>query len=119
MDGVDLDVELGGQALSASVRANLATLITMLRERLPAGKLITMATFSVGADPVGACTVSGSAHCSEDVELLMEVGSKLDYVNIMAYDAGVDYATCRYREALQNYLDLIPNKAILGLSNKQ
>jgi len=68
--GIDLDVELGGQAFSDSMTESVAKLIIRLKEILPADKLITMATFSVAADPTGACTVPGSAHCGEIIPLM-------------------------------------------------
>lgn len=70
IDGIDLDVELGGQGFDAAMTAAIGELIIRLKEILPAGKLITMATFSVGADPVSECTAPGSAHCGEIIDLM-------------------------------------------------
>lgn len=70
IDGIDLDVELGGAAFDAEMTSAIGALIVRLKEILPAGKLITMATFSVGADPVGDCTAPGSVHCGEIIDLM-------------------------------------------------
>ena len=95
----------------------IAKLVKRLRQELPEGKLITMATFSVAADPAGACTVPGSAHCGEIINLLNQVGDQIDIINVMAYDAGLDFAGSGYKTAMKNYYDLVGAKAVLGLDN--
>lgn len=66
----------------------IGELIVRLKEILPSDKLITMATFSVGADPVNNCTAPGSVHCGEIIDLMNQFGGFIDIVNVMAYDAG-------------------------------
>ena len=115
--GIDLDVELGGVSMDSTISNALVSLITQLKANIP-GKLVTMAAFSVGADPDGACTVAGSSHCGESRLVMQGAGQLLDIVNVMAYDAGPDFANNKYQEAMGNYFDLIGNKAVLGLSNQ-
>ncbi len=115
LSGIDLDVEAGGARISDNASRAVVQLIKDLKPLIP-GKLITFAGFSVGADPVGACTVPGSAHCGEDLYILQNAGQYLDWVNVMAYDAGQDYATSKYKIAMDNYNKLIgKNKTVLGL----
>lgn len=116
IDGVDLDVETGGR-LSSQVSSNVALLTTNLKKYLNSGKLITFAGFSVGADPNNSqCTVPTSIHCGEDIPLLQSVGTLFDWVNLMAYDAGQEYATSLYKVALANYAKYLPKeKILLGL----
>lgn len=92
-------------------------MIFRLREILPDDKLITMATFSVAADPVGQCTYEGSKHCGEIIPLMEKAGDKLDIINVMAYDAGQDWTENQYPAAMNNYYKLVGNKAVLGLDN--
>lgn len=116
IDGIDLDVETGGNRLSAEVSANVVNLIQKLKIYLKPGKLITFTGFSVGADPGGQCSVPGSVHCGEDVDILTQAGPQLDWVNVMAYDAGLEFATSKYQIALSNFSTYIgKNKTILGL----
>lgn len=95
----------------------IGDLIVRLKEILPSDKLITMATFSVGADPVDDCTAPGSVHCGEIIDLLTQFGCFLDIVNVMAYDAGADWAENKYQIAMENYFALVGEKAVLGLDN--
>lgn len=120
IDGVDLDIETGGR-LSAAVTSNVVLLTQSLKKYLNPGKLITFASFSVGADPNNAqCTVPGSIHCGEDIPFLQAAASLLDWVNVMAYDAGQEYANSTYKVALANYSQYLPkSKIILGLDLQQ
>ena len=77
-----------------------------------------MASFSVGADPQNNCTAPGSVHCGEAIDLLNMVADSIDYVNVMAYDAGNDFATGLYKQAMANYQVYVGKKAVLGLDNQ-
>jgi len=46
------------------------------------------------------------------------VGDKIDIVNVMAYDAGQDWAENQYKTAMYNYYNLVGAKAVLGLDNQ-
>jgi hypothetical protein len=127
MSGVDLDVEV--QNLPA-ITPYLITLAEEIHKAAPT-KLITFATFSVAADPVGACTYPGSAHCSEALGLIAGINNNADQTlknvvsyNVMAYDAGESFVSSngiapynRYQTALQNYTAAVgnPSHVILGL----
>lgn len=116
IDGVDLDIEAGGR-LTPAISSNVSLLITSLKKYLNPGKLLTFAAFSVGADPnTSQCTVPGSIHCGEDIPLLQASGAQFDWVNLMAYDAGQEYANSLYKVAMANYALYLPkNKILLGL----
>lgn len=117
-DGVDLDVEAGGRF------QNQTALIALIKElrKLPAmqGKLITLTTLHVAADPVecqneklAECSYPYSQFSGEHVETLKAVGKLVDYVNIMAYDAGPNYP---YQVAIKNYMQYVAKEKInLGL----
>lgn len=117
IDGIDLDVETGGNRLSDAEAGNVISLIQKLRVYLNPGKLLTFTGFSVGADPNdNQCTVPGSVHCGEDIQILKQAGAALDWVNVMAYDAGLEFATLKYQVALNHYAAYVgKNKTILGL----
>lgn len=120
MNGVDLDVEAGGR-VSPVIATNVIALIKAMKQDFIAqghpDKLITLAGFSVGADPDdSSCTSPGSIHCGEDVPILQGAGNDLNWVNVMAYDAGMDYATSKYQLAMANYASYVGKaKTILGL----
>lgn len=116
IDGIDLDVENGDSTLTPQMANATVKLIQKLQLHLATGKLITMAGFSVGADPVNSCTVPGSVHCGEDIPILTQAGGALDWVNVMAYDAGQTYATTSYQAAMSNYAGYLgKTKLTLGL----
>jgi hypothetical protein len=91
-----LDVELGGARLDTSTSAGLTTLARTLREALGPDKVITFTGMSVGADPPTAPTVPGSAHTGEVRDLLQMIFMYIDWVNVMAYDAGEEFARVGY-----------------------
>ena len=117
LDGVDLDAEAAGR-MTAQQAANLVALIKAIKAKAPE-KLITLAGFSTGAgdgQDDRTCTVPGSAHCGEIVPVLQQAGNDLAWVNVMAYDAGEDFAQGGYKQAMQNYAGIIgKGKAYLGL----
>lgn len=116
IDGIDLDVEAGGNRVSDAIADNVIQLTQSLKKYLNADKIITFTGFSVGADPIDQCTVPGSQHCGEDIKILLGAGSLFDWVNVMAYDAGREYANSKYQIALTNYANYLgKNKTVLGL----
>lgn len=113
--GVDLDAETGGARLTPEIAANVAALTNEIHKLDPTTK-ITLAAMSVGAGVGDACTVSGSVHCGEDVPVIQQSGNNLAWVNVMAYDAGEDYATSKYQIAMANFAKYISkSKLTLGL----
>lgn len=119
IDGIDLDVELGGARLSTDVANAVAALVKSLRSSLPSDKLITLAAFSVGADPENNCTVPKSIHCGEAIPLLTQIADEIDLVNVMAYDAGKTFAETAYKTAMANYAKYVGgSKVVLGLDNQ-
>tara|TARA_R110000868_G_scaffold318028_1_gene578787 strand:+ start:2676 stop:3689 length:1014 start_codon:yes stop_codon:yes gene_type:complete len=121
LDGIDLDVEIAAHRLTEQETANVTKLIHAIRKQLPAGKLLTMATFSTAADPSSCqtidgpqCSYTGSTHSGEIIPVLQQAGADLDWVNNMAYDAGKNY---KYQVSMENYAShLSPSKTVLGLS---
>lgn len=116
MSGVDIDSEAGEARITDQQAKSIAMLINEIK-RLDPNTLITLAGFSVGADPDNKqCTVPGSVHCGEAVPILQQAGKSLAWVNVMAYDAGEQYAKHRYKEAMANYAKYIgKHRAYLGL----
>lgn len=114
--GIDIDPEAGGARLSEQQADNIVALIKAIRAKAP-NTIITLAGFSVGAAPSqAACTVPGSAHCGEAVPILEKAGKDLNWVNVMAYDAGVAYAQENYKQALAHYASYVgKSKTYLGL----
>jgi GH18 family chitinase len=101
LDGVDIDWEYPDPGASAT---NFAALMKELSDSLqPRGKLLTAAVVNRGTQGGG---------------VLSEVFDYVDFINIMAYDAGTPHST--YSEAYEslNYWlgrGLPPSKAILGV----
>ena len=126
MSGVDLDVEVADAATLNAMTPYLLTLAKTIHAALP-DKTISFAVFSVAADPVGACTVPGSAHCGEALPLIAAINGYSDpslkavvSYNVMAYDANSSFvlgANPLYQTALQNYVAAVgdPSKVILGV----
>ncbi len=115
IDGIDLDVENGDARLTDDMASNVIALIKAIKKLVP-HKLITFAGFSVGADPDGACTSSGSVHCGEDRAILTATKDDVNWVNVMAYDAGEQFALKDYQTAMAHYAAIIgKDKTLLGL----
>jgi chitinase len=125
LDGVDLDVEAAPERLTEAQVDNVALLIEKLRALMP-NKVISLTGLHTAADPASCqstdgpnCSYwggdSGSTNAGELIPLLNKpaVVADLDYVNIMAYDAGPDF---KYNVAMANYANYVgKSKAILGL----
>ncbi len=119
-DGVDVDCEQDYDTIAGQKkREKLSEFIIELRKRLPKGKyLITYAAWSIGA-----YGTPGHEHPEWDypnstrkmeVPILTAVKDQLDWVSIMAYDAGASYNPI---EALNAYKDLMggSDKVVLGI----
>ncbi len=123
ISGVDFDVEVADAATLAAITPYLVKVVAAVHQAVPSA-YIGFATYSVAADPIGACTVSGSAHCGEALPLIAAMknaglGNVVIY-NVMAYDAGQNFVTGAnplYPTAMQNYVNAVGNPAqvILGL----
>lgn len=119
-DGVDIDCEQGYESIAGQKeREKISGFITELRKRLPKGKyLLTYAAWSTGA-----YGTPGYEHPewnypnstkNMEVSILKAVKDQLDWVNVMAYDAGPSYNPI---EALNAYKDLMggSDKVVLGI----
>ena len=127
--GVDFDVEVSGAAEMAQITPYLVKVMNQVNQALP-NKAISVAVFSVGSDPIGACTVAGSAHCGEALPLINAVKASASLkgivtYNVMAYDAGEDFILPTannggkplYQKAMQNYVAAVgnPGQVVLGI----
>lgn len=125
IDGIDFDYEKGAR-LTSEENANLLKLVTRVRELLGpnSGKLISLTTYHVGADPVECSDASVTENCSfiedarsthhgEVLELLQNGRDLFDFFNVMAYDAGPRF---KYDVAMANYAKAVGDakKIILG-----
>jgi chitinase len=90
-DGFDFDDEV----MPWNGQQQLISLIDAVRAAFPTAT-ITMDAFMSGADP----QIALSTHQGEDVAVLQQAGSALDYVNVMDYDQygwhPTDHANCSY-----------------------
>jgi len=103
LDGVDIDFEDQPQCtgvdsvnLACSTDQTLIGIITSLRSLMPSGKLLTAAAFSVGAygTPTFPNAKYGpsSGYAGMWVNPIKSVGTKLDEIFIMSYDASPAYS---------------------------
>lgn len=127
-DGIDIDYEnvpsctgVDTAALSCSTDSQLVNIINTVKSALPVGKMLTAATWSVGAygSEKFPTTTYGpkSAYTGLFVNPLKQAGSKFDEIYIMSYDAG-NKQTTGYdpKQALTAYAALFPMKnTYLGL----
>jgi len=126
IDGIDLDFELEGARPTREMQIKVKELVLRLRKLLKPGKLITLTTLHVAADPVECrqestnplCSYQpGSLHAGEQLDLLrdQEFMSNIDMVNVMAYDAASKYP---FDVGIDNYQKEIggnKKKVVLGL----
>ena len=91
-DGIDLDWEVG-----AAQDNELTYAIVCLKPLIGAGK-ISIAGWSTGAYPKDGGTFSGM-----NISALVNQGVHLDWVNIMAYDAGTGYKSQNAWNAYKSY----------------
>ena len=101
-DGVDLDWE--------NVRGNMASstlssLIENMRNSLPNGLLLSLAAFSTGAygyDEFQNCQPI-SQNTGMCIEGIQKSGNLLDWINIMSYDAGINFDTLTAFKSYRKY----------------
>lgn len=127
-DGIDIDYEnqpicsgMNTEQLSCNTDKDVEDIITMFRASLPKDKMLTAATWSVGAygnDKFPTTTyLPLSGYSGLFVNPLKKVGGKLNEVYIMSYDAG-NTSTTGYnpKQALLAYADIYPiDRLYLGL----
>ena len=75
-DGFDFDDEV----IPANGQQQLINVLQAVRRAFPAA-IISFDAFIDGADPK-----AGSGHQGEDIAIIAQAGSAIDYVNVMAYD---------------------------------
>jgi chitinase len=123
-DGIDIDLEnqptcsgVNTDNLSCNTDQTIIDIITNLKSNMPSGKLLTAAAFSVGAYGTSNFPTTkygpGSAYSGMWVNPLKAVGSKLDKLFIMSYDASPVYSPT---DAFNAYKSIYPNGQLyLGL----
>lgn len=127
-DGLDVDYEtqpnctgLDTAQLKCNTDAEVVHILNLLRNTLPKDKMLTAATWSVGAYGNDKFPVSKylpiSNYAGMFVNPLKQAGNKLDEIYIMSYDAGnVSNTGYNPKEAFTAYSDLFPKqKVFLGL----
>lgn len=113
LDGVDLDFEPGNPSCSA-VNGSVScasdslyiTSVRELRKALPKGSaILTAATWSVGAYGEGqwASAPPASPYTGVALTMLKTVGSLLDGLHVMGYDAGLSYSPLQAYDAYRHY----------------
>ncbi|ANI84224.1 glycosyl hydrolase family 18 protein [Kosakonia oryzae] len=125
IDGIDFDFEKTAR-LTPEENNNLIKLVKRVRELLGpnSGKLISLTTYHVGADPLECSSSSVTEGCSfiedarsthhgEVLDLLKNSRDLFDFYNVMAYDAGPRF---KYDVAMANYAKAVGDakKIILG-----
>ncbi|MDR0484952.1 MAG: glycoside hydrolase family 18 protein [Alphaproteobacteria bacterium] len=120
LDGVDFDYEQDGRPSTTQMN-NLALVINAIKTAKPTA-VVSLTGYHVSADPVSCsttagadCSFVGSAHSGELIPLLTNSNlAKLDFYNLMAYDAGRNYP---WKIAMANHAKYLPaKKVILGLT---
>lgn len=91
-DGWDFDDEV----IPTNGRQQLIDVLLAVREAFPSA-VISFDAFIDGADPQ-----AGSGHQGEDIAIVQQAGSAIDYVNVMAYDQygwkPSNHPNCSYQE---------------------
>lgn len=94
-DGIDIDWE---PAQGYAARNELGPIIQAYRSAIGTTKLLTLAGFSTGCfDP------NGDHYRGMNIEGLKSKGALLDWVNIMAYDAGKEFNVIQCYESFKKY----------------
>ncbi|WP_342321927.1 glycosyl hydrolase family 18 protein [Kosakonia sp. BYX6] len=125
LDGIDFDYEKVAR-LTPQENENLLNLAKRIKELLGpnSGKLLSLTTYHVGADPESCASPSVMENCSfiedarsthhgEALSLLTAGRDVFDFFNVMTYDAGPRF---RYDVAMANYARAVGDqkKIILG-----
>lgn len=93
--GLDIDWE---PAAGYADRAKLGPILYSYRQTLGSSKLMTMAAFSTGCyDP------NGDHYRGMNIDGIKAQGHLLDWINIMAYDAGTDFSVIQCYESFKKY----------------
>ena len=128
LDGIDLDAEIANVNLGTHAEKIIDlihSIYTFIHsessiKKHTENKEIVFTGISVGADPIGQCTVQWSVHCGEFRTIVQQTQEELSWVNLMAYDAGPDFIREGYKQALLNLSNLFEpankHKSILGLN---
>lgn len=114
-DGFDFDDEV----IPANGQQQLIDVLEAVRQAFPAA-VISFDAFIDGADP-GA----GSGHQGEDIAIIAQAGSAIDYVNVMAYDQygwkPSNHPNCSYAQGSRDdcRLDVLDQFARIRMSGGQ
>ena len=119
LDGIDIDYEAAtscaanGKTVTCNTDAELTSVISATRAALPSG-IITAAAWSIGAFGVGqwAAATPQGANTGMWVNPLAAVGSKLDQLNVMSYDAGPTYSP---QQAFDAYSAIFAGRLAMGV----
>lgn len=121
LDGVDLDYEpsnpncqASGGKVSCSTDDEYISAVRALKSALPPSSLLTTAAWSIGAYGVGDYVNAQpqGQYTGMAVNMLKTVGSMLDMVFIMSYDAGMTYEP---KQAFLAYSALFSGDVMLGV----
>jgi chitinase len=112
LDGVNLDFEasnpgctsINGAVTCLSDALYIST-VTALRAALPRPAILTAAAWSIGAFGEGqwANAEPQGAYTGVALAMLQSVGSKLDALHVMSYDAGTTYSPTQAYDAYRHY----------------
>lgn len=110
-DGIDLDWE-DMQGVGAS--SKLGTIIQTMRAHLSTDSLLSLAAFSTGAYGIGVFenSLPQSLNTGMCIQGIQESGHLLDWINIMSYDAGVNYNPL---VAFKSYRAIFDGPLMLGV----
>ena len=123
LDGIDIDYEnipscqnVDSDNLSCNTDKQLTDIINNLRAHIPAGKLLTAATLSVGAYGTSLFPNSkfgpSSSYAGMWVNPLRNAGDKLDSIFVMSYDASPAYSPI---DGFRAYKSLFKKNVLIGL----
>ncbi len=105
VDGIDIDME------EANLASKLGNIIDDIKKEWKG--LVSIAAFSVGAYGNGKYTNSppASQYTGMNISGIKQSGDKLDFINLMAYDAGT---TFNNEEAYNAYRDIYKGPIYIG-----
>lgn len=123
LDGVDIDYEPTNagcvfppavSAVNCAIDAEFIRVVTELRAALPRPYLLTSAVWSIGAYGQGAWANSQPQgdHTGQSVNMLKQVGDKLDILNVMSYDAS---PALNVAECYDAYRSLFKGQILMGV----
>ena len=123
LDGVDVDYEplettctSKNGTVSCTTDSEFISVVDRIRKALPPPYLISVAVESVAGFGYGKFNKSkpmGASHTGHAVNMLLSpVAQGIDWINVMAYNAGLTYDQT---EAFLAYNGLLPGKVVLGV----